>query len=125
MRPADARQTPTLAEVVRRAVEIVDPEAADEVLSGFVVRFEDRDEPIAQVHGGVEQEVAEAVGAIDPDGVDASAQMAGAVVTYLAFRRDEVADGREDVLRLSARAEYDGNPPALVRDWLDAEGVAL
>src|SRR6059058_5243639 len=50
-------------------------------------------------------------------------QMCGAVVTYLAFRRDEVTDVREDILRLAARAEFDGSPPQLVADWLESEGV--
>ena len=49
--------------------------------------------------------------------------MCGAVITYLAFRRDEVGDERTDVLRLAARAEFDGAPPQLVRDWLESEGV--
>jgi hypothetical protein len=125
MRPADAQQTPTVAAVVRRAVELVDPEAADDVLADFVIRFEDRDEPISAVQESIEQEVDEAVGALDPDGIDPTVQMAGAVVTYLAFRRDEVGDVREDVLRLAARAEYDGSPPPSIAAWLEAEGVAL
>jgi hypothetical protein len=124
MKPADTQQTPTLAEAVRRAVEVVDP-AGDQGTEEFLVRFEDRDEPIAALQDTIEQEIDEAVGTIDPDGTDAAVQMCGAVVTYLAFRRDEITDVREDVLRLAARAEFDGEPPVLVRDWLEAEGVAL
>jgi hypothetical protein len=30
-----------------------------------------------------------------------------------------------DILRLAARAEYDGNPPDNVRAWLDEQGVAI
>lgn len=125
MRPGDRQEPPTLSAVVRRAAEVVDPEGADEAIADLLVRFEDRDEPISQVQEAVEQELAEAVGALDPDGDDATVQMAGAVVTYLAFRRDEVTDDRESILRLAARAEYDGNPPPLVLDWLDAEGVEV
>ena len=51
--------------------------------------------------------------------------MAVAVATYLAFRRDEIDDNREDLLRLAARAEYDGKPPDNVRSWLDEQGVAV
>jgi hypothetical protein len=51
--------------------------------------------------------------------------MAVAVATYLAFRRDEIDDDREDLLRLAARAEYDGQPPDYVRTWLDEQGVAV
>lgn len=124
MRPAEADHNPTVSEVVRRAVEVVDPDA-DQGTEELLLRFEDRDEPIAGLQETIEQEVDEAVGAIDPDGIDPAIQMAGAVVTYLAFRRDEVSDVREDILRLAARAEFDGNPPEHLRAWLDSEGVAL
>ena len=124
MRPADLAQTPTLAEVVRVAVDVVDPDA-DQGLEDFLVRFEDRDEPIAGLQDTIEQQVAEAVGALDPEAEDPAVQMAGAVTTYLAFRRDEIQDGREDILRLAARAEFDANPPDNVRAWLESEGVAL
>jgi ABC-type sugar transport system substrate-binding protein len=125
MKPGDQQQPPTLAEVVRRAADVVDPEAANDGVADLVLRFEDRDEPISQVQEAVEQEVAEAVGAVDPDEIDPAVQMAGAVVTYLAFRRDAVDEDREDVLRLAARAEYDGTPPEAILEWLDAEGVAV
>jgi hypothetical protein len=124
MRPADLQQTPTLSEVVRVAVDVVDPDA-DQGLEDFLVRFEDRDEPIAGLQETIEQQVAEAVGSLDPESEDPALQMAGAVVTYLAFRRDEVSDDRESILRLAARAEYDGQPPGNVRAWLESEGVAL
>ena len=51
--------------------------------------------------------------------------MAIAVATYLAFRRDEMDDDREDLLRLAARAEYDGHPPENVRAWLEERGVKV
>jgi hypothetical protein len=124
MRPAEAGHTPTLFEVVKRAVEVVDPEA-DQGTEEFLLRFEDRDEPIAGLEETIEQQIAEAVGALDPDGADPALQMCGAVATYLAFRRDEVDDDRESVLRLAARAEFDGTPPQHVQDWLESEGVAL
>jgi hypothetical protein len=124
MKPANENHTPTVYEVVNRAVDVVDPQAsrgADELMA----RFEDREEPIAGLRGSIEQEVAEAVGAIDPEAEDPVIQMAGAVITYLAFRRDELTDDREDILRLAARAEFDGKPPEHVRAWLESEGVAV
>jgi hypothetical protein len=124
MRPADQTHTPTVFEVVHRAVEVVDPDA-DQGTEDFLVRFEDRDEPIAGLQQRIEQEIAETLGALDPDETDPAIQMCGAVVTYLAFRRDEVSDVREDILRLAARAEYDGKPPEVVRQWLESEGVAV
>ena len=47
------------------------------------------------------------------------------VATYVAFRRDEIDDDPQDLLRLAARAEYDGKPPDNVRAWLDEQGVAV
>ena len=114
-----------MAQVANRAVDVVDPEGANDVVADLFTRFEDRDEPISQIQATVEQEVAEAVGAVDPDAIDPAVQVAGAVITYLAFRRDQLDDGREDVLRLAARAEFDGSPPPNVAEWLELEGVAL
>jgi hypothetical protein len=51
--------------------------------------------------------------------------MAISVATYLAFRRDELDDDPDDLLRLAARAEYDGNPPENVRAWLEQRGVEI
>lgn len=124
MKHGDVQRTPTLFEAVQRAVGVVDPDG-DQRTDEFLLRFEDRDEPIAGLQESIEQEVAEAVGALDPDGIDPALQMCGAVTTYLAFRRDEITDVREDVLRLAARAEFDGSPPAHVAAWLESEGIAL
>lgn len=124
MKHGDIQQTPSVSDAVQRAVAVVDPDG-DERSDEFLLRFEDRDEPIAGLQESIEQEVAEAVGALDPDGTDPALQMCGAVVTYLAFRRDELTDDREDILRLAARAEFDGSPPAHVAQWLESEGVAL
>ena len=73
----------------------------------------------------IEQELAELKGRIDPQDEDPAVMMAIAVATYLAFRRDEIDDDPQDLLRLAARAEYDGNPPDNVRAWLDEQGVEV
>jgi hypothetical protein len=124
MKQGDIQQTPTVFEAVQRAVQVVDPDG-DQGTEDFLLRFEDRDEPITGLRETIEQEVDEAVGAIDPDGADPAIQMCGAVVTYLAFRRDEITDVREDVLRLAARAEFADGIPEHVRAWLEDEGVAV
>jgi hypothetical protein len=85
---------------------------------------EDADEPVTG-HRDIERELAELKGRIDPQDEDPAVMMAVAVATYLAFRRDEIDDNREDLLRLAARAEYDGKPPDNVRAWLDEQGVAV
>jgi hypothetical protein len=114
----------TLAQLVHRAVEICDPDGADEDLTELQLRFEDADEPASAFVEDIEQRMAEATGALDPQAESAALQMASAVVVYLAHRRDEVTDDPLDILRLAARAEFNGHPPPNVAQWLDEVGVA-
>ena len=120
--PTEPR-TPSLGEIARRAVDLCDPRGESDTVAELLRRLEDRDEPITAI-ADVETQVHEAKGTVDPDPVDPALEMAAAVIVYLAFRRDEIDHVREDVLRLAARAEYDGDPPQQVADWLAAEGVA-
>ena len=116
-------QPVTLAQLVHRAVEIVDPDGADEDLGELLRRFEDADEPASALVDGIEQRMAESVGVLDPQEESAPLQVASAVTVYLAHRRDEVDDDPEDILRLSVRAEFNGHPPPNVANWLDEVGV--
>jgi hypothetical protein len=115
----------TLADVVQRAVQVCDPDG-DEGLADLLERFEDDDEPLSSTSAAIaEQRIAEAVGGLDPQGEDPAVTMAGAVATYLAYRRDELDDDPADILRLAARAEFDGSPPEAVRAWLAERGVEV
>ena len=53
--------------------------------------------------------------------------MAQAVVLYLAHRRDMVDDDPADeaLLSLAAKAEFDGDPPQPITDWLNDRGVRV
>jgi hypothetical protein len=113
----------TLSQVVHRAVEVCDPAGTDADLADFFLRFEDADEPVTAIVDGIEQRMAEAAGALDPQQDAPALQVASAVVVYLAHRRDELDDDPDDILRLAVRAEFDGNPPANVANWLDEVGV--
>jgi hypothetical protein len=115
---------PTLFEVVHRAAEVADPTSAEDGVAQFLARFEDRDEPVTAL-ADVEEEIAEQKGAVDPQDEDPAVVMAAAVAVYLAFRRTELGDDRQELLRLAARAEFDGHPPAHVADWLAAQGVKV
>ena len=108
----------TLSQAVRRAVEAVDPNGGDERLADFLMRFEDRDEPISAVID-IEQQMAEATRSLDVEGDDPALTVAGAVVTYLAHRRDEADADPERLIQLATDAEFDGNPPPSVAAWLD------
>jgi hypothetical protein len=45
------------------------------------------------------------------------------VITYLAYRRDELEAAPVELLRLAARAEWGGQPPDYVARWLELQGV--
>ena len=115
----------SLSQVARRAAEVVDPADDDSDVADLLTQFEDADEPISGVLDGLDERVAEAVGRIDPQGELPQIQMMGAVITYLGYRTDEVSDVDADILRLAARAEYEGDPPPLIEEWLADQGVAL
>jgi hypothetical protein len=124
MRPAEADgPPPSLFDVVHRAVEVTDP--SGEFGVGELLQYvEDSDEPVT-AHANIEEDLAEVKGRVDPQDEDPAVMMAVAVATYLAFRRDEVDDDPGDILRLAARAEYNGNPPDNVRAWLEQQGVPV
>jgi len=125
MRKAEGHvETPTLAEVVHRAVEVVDPNGVEDGPAALLERFEDRDEPVTAA-ADIETELAEAKGAVDPQDEDPATVMAVAVATYLAYRRTELERDREELLRLAARAEFDAHPPEPVAGWLAAQRVEV
>jgi hypothetical protein len=111
----------TLSEVVHRAVETCDD--GSESLAELLARFEDDDEPVSAVED-IERRLDETVGPREDEDHPAFT-MACAVIVYLAHRRDEVTADPDELLRLSARAEFDGNPPAPVAAWLGERGVRL
>ena len=113
----------TLAQLVHRAAEITDPDGADDDVTALMQRFEDADWPVSGIIESIEQRMAEAAGALDPQEESPGLQMAAAVAVYLAHRRDEVEEDPDDVLRMAARAEFDGNPPAHVATWLESAGI--
>ena len=112
----------TLAEVARRAVEICDPEDTDAVLGDYFLQFEDADEPITAIQN-LEERIALAAEGVDAGLDEPSIAVANAVILYLAHRRDEMDDDPADILRLATRAEWRGDPPEVVRDWLSDRGV--
>ena len=112
----------TLFEIAKRAIDISDPTGADERLNDLLVQFEDADEPVTAIEN-LEEQVAIAVEGVDVEIEDPAVSMAAATILYLARRRDELGDEPHKILRLAARAEWKGDPPGSVRDWLADRGV--
>ena len=113
----------TLAQLVHRAAEITDPDGADDDVTALMQRFEDADWPVSGILESIEQRMAEAAGALDPQEDSPGLQVAAAVAVYLAHRRDEVEEDPDHVLRMATRAEFDGKPPAHVANWLESAGI--
>src|SRR5829696_8210740 len=91
----------TISQIVHRAVEIVDPDGADEDVVELLRRFEDADTPVTAVDD-IDTRIAEVAGVIDPQEDAPVLQVARAVSVYLAFRRDEVTEDPDDILRRAA-----------------------
>jgi hypothetical protein len=114
----------TLAEAVRRACDLVDPDDADAVVGDFERAFEDADEPIRALDD-VEERVATVLSELDPAIANGSLSMAGAVTVYLRFRPDEYGVEPAKLLRLAAEAEWEGDPPDVVVEWLADRDIKL
>jgi hypothetical protein len=114
----------TLFDVVKRAVDICDPSDSDERLGRLLEQFEDDDEPVTAIDN-LEERLAIAVEGVDVEIEDPAVSMATAVTLYLAHRRDELHDHPSKILRLAARAEYKGDPPEQVVEWLADRGVEV
>lgn len=125
MRPAEHRGTPTVSQLVHRAIEICDPEDHDVALAEFLRRFEDRDEPASALGPRRTHEFFELAEHIQGDQRDPALIMAAAVATYLCYRRDELDDDPDDILRLAARAEFANHVPHDVAAWLAERGVRV
>jgi hypothetical protein len=114
----------TLFEVAKRAIEISDPKDADPSLGDLLIQFEDADEPVTAIQN-LEERVAIAVEGVDYEIGDPAVSMAAATILYLAHRRDELGDEPSKILRLAARAEWKGDPPEQVAEWLADRGIGV
>jgi hypothetical protein len=114
----------TLFDVARRAIEICDPTGSDPRLDSLLAQFEDADEPVSGIDN-LEERVAIAEERADAEVEDPLVSMAAATILYLAYRRDELGDEPSTILRLAARAEWKGDPPYAVRDWLAERGIRV
>ena len=107
----------TVSDLVRRATAIVDPEGADPAVVEFAARHDDDDEPVRGVLDELEERLAWGVDE------DPAVVMSQALVLYIGHRLDEYDDEADRLLRLAARAEFDGTPPDAVGAWLTERGI--
>lgn len=115
-------QPVTVAQVVHRAIEVTDPEGANDALAELLERFEDDDEPVTAVEE-FEEAVSEGANSVGDPEADPELAVAQAVAVYLAHRRDELGEDPVELLRLAVRAEFDGHPPPLVEGWLREQEI--
>ena len=116
-------ETPTVADLVRRAVEICDPDDTDPALGRLEQQFEDDDTPITAVEN-LEERLAWAAEGVDAGITRPAVSVAIAVTLALAERpsRMETRDPSE-LITLAARAQWHGRPPGDVADWLADRGA--
>jgi hypothetical protein len=121
--PSDPRPV-SLFDVVKRAAQIVDPDDDDAAVGDFERAFEDADDPISALDD-VPARVGLVLADLDPAVNNGSLAVAGAIVLYLSYRRDEVHADPQELVRLAARAEWKDDVPTVVADWLDERGLKL
>ena len=113
------RKTPSVSDVVRRAVELCDPDDVDPALGDLERQFEDDDEPITAVEN-IEERLAIALEGVDYDAENPAVAVASALVLHLAAHPGEVESDEDpdEVIRRAVRAQWRGNAPNYVDDWL-------
>jgi hypothetical protein len=123
MKPGSRETIPTISEVVREAVAIVDPEGTETAVTGLFESFEDDDRP-ATAAEDLRGELLSTAEGIDPEGDAPAALAAVAAATWLATNPSQ-ADNGDHVLREGVRLVFEGNPPEPLAEWLAARGVEL
>src|SRR5215207_1834745 len=117
MMKSGSRETiPTVAEVVRDAAEICDPDGAESAVDSLVTTIEDDDRPTTASEN-LTGELLDALRGIDPDGDDPAAAAAAATAAWLATNPGDT-DGGAHAVREGVRFVFKGDPPPPLADWL-------
>lgn len=105
-----------MSELVRRAVDV---SGDDPALGRLEEQLEDDDEPVTAVEN-LEERLALAAEGADFEAEDPAVAVATAVVLYLASKGGEASYDRDpdELVRLAVRAQWHGDPPNYVTDWL-------
>jgi hypothetical protein len=114
---------PRVSEIVAKAATICDPHGRDESVAAVAQRFEDDDRPATAVTDLMDV-ISASFSEEGPEVIGPPASMTAAAAAWLATNF-EYREDRERVLRESARAAFDGNPPPEVVAWLKEQGIAV
>ena len=121
-RPYLETDVPTVAEVVRRAVALCDPDGHDPAVTELETAFEDDDRSAPGLGDALAEELRTTAEGLDPEGDSGAVEMTAAVASFLATK-PQGGDDRVDTLRVAARVAWGDQPPASVRAWLADHGV--
>jgi hypothetical protein len=113
---------PTVSEVVRRAVAVVDPDGADPIAPELLLAYEDDDRAAPGLGDSLRDELRGTVEGLDPERTSAAAAVAAAVAFFLSTQPAGGAD-REATIREAVRVVYGGAAPEHVRAWLADQGI--
>lgn len=114
---------PTVAEVVRRAVAICDPEGQDDATTELLEAFEDDDRPAPGLGESLREELRTTARGLDPEGDSAAVAVAAAVAIFLTTQ-PRGGDNEAATIREAARIEWGEHPPPNVEEWLEEREVA-
>jgi hypothetical protein len=118
------REPISLFDVIRRAVDVADPDRADARLGDLLEAFEDDDEPVSGVDQ-LDEVLAESELDLDVDGDDPGIALAIALARYLAHHLREMGADDDRLLTEAVRWQWHGHAPAGVTDLLSERGVTI
>ena len=109
----------TVADVVKEAVALIDPQGSDPACRALELAYEDDDRPAMGVVETLREELASTVEGVDPEHDDAPADVAAAVAFFLATKPRGGSDD-EATIREAVRVRWGDDVPENVSDWLEA-----
>ena len=113
---------PTVSDVLRRAVALVDAKDHDDTARELMLVYEDDDRPAVGEGESLREELRGTLQGLDPEGDSGAAAVAAAVAAFLATQPEGGSDGSA-TMREAVRVEWQGEPPEQVRAWLSDHGV--
>ena len=115
-------ETVTVSDVVRRAVELVDPAGADAIAPELLLAYEDDDRAAVGLGASLWDELRSSVEGLDPEGGSGAAAVAAATAFFLTTQLEGGSDDAATI-REAVRVAWSGDPPDHVRAWLADQGL--